>query len=122
MNLNTYNICDDWGWFVDTDNNLLINSTIIELNVPNRKYKMMNYHYNRLYPIEEDEYDYVKNNYKDIENLEMNSSYKKIERKHEKIVEKIQEKNSSIVKTYLYRIGSTTIITALLTYAIFFLI
>ena len=24
MNLNTYNICDDWGWYVDIENNNII--------------------------------------------------------------------------------------------------
>ena len=80
MNLITYNLCDDWGWYIDTDNTLLINSNNFDLNIPNRPYKMMNYHYNRLYTIDEND-DYLKKKYKDIENLEIDSSYKKIDKK-----------------------------------------
>lgn len=113
MNLITYNLCDDWGWYIDTDNTLLINSNNFDLNIPNRPYKMMNYHYNRLYTIDEND-DYLKKKYKDIENLEIDSSYKKIDKK--------QEKNSNSGKKLFYRIGSTTLITALLTCVIYFLI
>lgn len=121
MNLNSYNLCDDWGWYVDTDNTLFINSNRIDFNITNTSYKKMNYHYNRLYKIEEDEYDYFKNNYKDIENLELDYSYKKIEKKQENTQVKIKEKNSNSVNIVLY-VSSTTIIAVLLTYSILFLI
>jgi hypothetical protein len=113
MNLISYNLCDDWGWYVDTDNALFINSNKFHLNIPNRSCKMMNYHYNRLYTIDETD-DYLKQKYKDIENLEIHSNYKKIDKK--------QEKNNNSGQTLFYRIGSTTLITALLTCAIYFLI
>lgn len=119
MNLNTYNLCEDWGWYVDTENNLLINSNfnmaVYNSHKVYNSYKNKNY--SKLCKIEEDEYEYYKNNYKDIENLELEYNYKK---NGTKIQEKEKlEKNENI---NLYKIGSTTLITALLTYAIFFLI
>jgi hypothetical protein len=74
MNLNTYNLCEDWGWYVDTESN-----------------------------------------YKDIENLQLEYNYKENGIKIEVEFDKSENTN-------LYKIGSTTLITALLIYAIFFLI
>lgn len=103
MNSNTNNnLCDDWGWYVDTESNLLINSIT---NIDNQKI-LCNL---SLY---EDEYNYHKNNYRDIENLELDSAYKKFKK----------PTKTRYIGKYIYKIGSTTLITALLTYAIFFLI
>lgn len=99
MHLNTYNnynISEDWGWYVDTENNLFINS--------HKPYKKE----------EKDEYDYYKYNYIDIEEQELNSMYK------EREVNQKCEKETG--QSFLYKIGSTTLITAILTYTIFFLI
>jgi hypothetical protein len=101
MNSNSNNnICDDWGWYFDTEQNSYINSTA------NTGHKKIIYKLSFI----EDEYTYHKNNYRDIENLELDSAYKKI------------EKTNNTGNIFLLRIGSTTLITALLTYAIFFLI
>ena len=108
MNLTTDYICDDWGWYVDTDDILFSNTNV---NMVYNPYKKM--YYNILDKIEEDEYDYYKNNNRDIENLELEYLYKKNKTKN-------KTKNSRQIN--LYKIGSTTLITALLTYAIFFLI
>ena len=114
MNLNTYNIYEDWGWYVDTENNIFINSKIdIIINKPNKKMES-NVKLEKI-DEEKDHYDYYKNNYRDIETLELDSSYKKLEVENEK-------KNKNSGKLFLYKIGSTTLITALLTYVVFFLI
>ena len=101
MNLNKQQLCDDWGWYVDTDENLFINNGV---SMSHKKIK-----YYTLEKLEEDEYDYYEKNNRDIEDLELDSVYEKIEKR-------------DIVKINIYKIGSTTLITALLTYAIFFLI
>ena len=89
MNSNTHNICDDWGWYVDIENNLLINS--------NKSRLYIGYNNNKLSKIEE--YDYFRY-IEDIEDL------------------KSEDKNG----LSFYTIGSTTLISALLTYSILFLI
>jgi hypothetical protein len=111
MNSNKYDdICDDWGWYIDTDNNSFVSSTKFH---PNKHYKNLNNYKLKLYTVNEDvdEYDYYKNNYRDIEKIQLDCSNKKME-KNEK----------SGYQISLYNISSTTIITALLTYTIFFLI
>jgi hypothetical protein len=92
MNSNTHNICDDWGWYVDIENNLLINS--------NKSRLYIGYNNNKLSKIEE--YDYFRyiEDIEDIEDL------------------KSEDKNG----LSFYTIGSTTLISALLTYSILFLI
>jgi len=98
MNLNAnYTISDDWGWFVDIETELYTNI------IDNRNIKVMN----KPYSIKEDSIYYTKN-YKDIEsNLDLY---------HKKFEKYIRKKNT------MYVICSTTIITSVLTYAIFFLI
>jgi hypothetical protein len=122
MNLNTYNLSEDWGWYVDTESNLLINyniNMVYNKCNPYRDTPYKNINDSRLCRIEEeDEYEYYKNNYKDIENLELEYNYKTNGRKIQEKEEKLEKSEN----TNLYKIGSTTLITALLTYAIFFLI
>lgn len=118
MNFNTYNLSEDWGWYVDTESNLLINSNLTMVYNSCNPYKNINY--SRLCRIEEeDEYEYYKNNYKDIESLQLEYNYKTNGIKIQKKIELEFDKSEN---TNLYKIGSTTLITALLTYAIFFLI
>lgn len=112
MKLNQCNICEDWGWYVDIENNNHILPTNLDF-ISHKPYKKINYHYNRLETIEEDEYDYYKKNYKDNEEIELDNCFKK---------QSSEDKKSKDGEIFLYKIGSTTLITALLTYAIFFLI
>jgi hypothetical protein len=121
MNLNEHIICDDWGWYVDTESNLSINSNIFHAN----KYYTNKYQNNKYYKKINDckliklctinevveEYDYYKKNYLEIAKIQLECSSPKTEKK---------EKNDYHIS--LYKIGSTTLITGLLTYAIFFLI
>ena len=101
MNSNTHNICEDWGWYVDIENNLLINSNKSQLYIC----------YNKLSKIEEDDYfKYIEDDYsRYIEDLES----------EECMYKNNKEKNALMS---FYTIGSTTLISALLTYSILFLI
>ena len=102
---NSYNLSEDWGWYVDIETLKPIYQIKTEFVKNNNK--KINYHLNKLEPINEDEYDYYMNNKKDIEYVE--------EFKNE--YDKKEEKNNII--TYY---GSTTLITALLTYVVFFVL
>jgi hypothetical protein len=106
---NSYNLSEDWGWYVDIETLKPIYQIKTEfVKINNKK---LNYHLNRLDPIEEDAYDYYINN--------------KIDRDYEeekfeiKVIEPNKGKDSpNIITAY----GSTTLITALLTCIIFFVI
>lgn len=113
MKLNTYNSYEEsWGWYVDTENNLFIDSNIIDYNSYHVYNPYKNKNYSKIYKIEEDEYEYYKNNYKDIEDFELEPNYYKN-------ITSIEKKPEILT---LYKICSTTLITALLAYTIFFLI
>jgi hypothetical protein len=102
MNVNT-NISEDWGWYIDIENNNYINFSIIEYNHDLKSNKKMNYHLNRLETIEEDnEYDYFKNNYEH----------------NEKILEILQQNNEikKVEKGFFIKLDITTIITTILSY------
>lgn len=114
MNSKTYNLCEDWGWYIDIDNNSSINlkfNMIIYNTYKNKNYlKLTQIQEEKENENENDcEYEYYKNNYKDIEDLEYNLENQK----------DVDKKSINII---LYNICSTTIITALLTYVIFFII
>lgn len=104
---NSYDLCDDWGWYVDIESTKPCFQIKTEfVKVRNKK---LNQHLNNLHTIiEEDEYDYYMNNQKNIETIELNMDLKKYE----------------TIKTcnMVVNIGSTTIITALLTYMLFFVL
>jgi hypothetical protein len=95
------NINDDWGWYIDIENNC-INFTIIEScnNINKNHTKKFNYHFNRLETIEEeDEYYYHKNNYQDkLEDFAENNEINPIE------------------KGFLIKASFTTIVTTIFTY------
>lgn len=103
MNLNTNNLCEDWGWFIDietNDSNILLE--------PCKSIKKINIKFNKLQTIEEDEYDYYEKYYNNPE-----EKYDKIEN---------ENKKSTEPTNVIVNVGSTTLLTALLTYVIFFIL
>ena len=93
MNLNT-NICEDWGWYFDTELNCYISANV-------------NYNkilFNDLSSIE-DEYNYYQQNYKDNEILDY---------------DKFEEKSDS-GEEIMYDACSMTIMAALLLTSVIFL-
>ena len=107
---NSYNLSEDWGWYVDIETLKPIYH--IKTEFVKTKNKKFNYHLNRLDCIEEDEYDYYINNKKDVDYDE--------EIKIKPLIqdEVIITDDLDIIKKY----GSTTLITALLTYVVFFVL
>lgn len=95
-NVTIYNISNDWGWYIDTENNSYINPNIY---IPYKKIVTN-------LPSIEEEYNYHLQNYKDVENLTYEVDLKNLKNNRGEL---------------LYKIGST-LITILLTYIIFFLI
>jgi hypothetical protein len=106
---NSYNLSEDWGWFIDIESLRPIYQIKTEFVKNNNK--KLNYHLNRLDPIEEDEYDYYMNNKKEIDYEE---EILKI-----KINETVKcKEDTNMITAY----GSTTLITALLTCIVFFVL
>jgi len=110
MNVETYSICENWGWYIDIENMRPIGSPIITQNY-NKKNKKPSYHLNRLETINEDEYeyDYLKKS-KHTEESYFDDKFNNIN----------NNINNNIY--YLIRIGTTTIITAILTYVLLFIL
>lgn len=92
INLNEYNISEDWGWFVDTEISLSLNQ-VVQVNEKYNKFKLINI-INKLEKItEEDE--------QDVNDIESLNKFEKINIK------------------YLMEICITTIIGGLVTYLSF---
>jgi hypothetical protein len=90
------NSCDDWGWYVDIENADISNQ--YNYNISKNKNKNIGRYLNKIETIQEIDIEYLS-----FYNNEFN------------------EKNINI-KSYIYKVGSTTIITGLLTYFILFII
>ena len=99
MKLNSYKTFDEWGWFIDIENNCIIEDnyqiekSIYNNNLPVIKEVEQEY---------EDDYDYYKKNYKDPEDIYVDKEVT-ISKKETKIFYKI--------KNYLFKFSSRTIIT-----------
>ncbi len=111
MSLTIYNLTDDWGWFVDTENPQPIYQNKIDIIKNNNK--KFNYHLNKLEPIEEDEYDY----------------YMKNKAKNNKLYEcdkfnydGIDEENRNTSKLFEYIDYKSTTVIGVLTFVIFFVL
>jgi hypothetical protein len=104
MSLTCYNLSDDWGWYIDIESSNPVYQT--------RKdhVKISNKYYNKLETIEEDEYDYYINIQKNLDDISSNN-----------IDINIEQKNLEYVKQIL-NVGSTTMLTAMLTYIIFYML
>jgi hypothetical protein len=107
MKLNTYyHLSDDWGWFIDIENNCFNEN--ISLQPYRSVVKKFNSCVNKLPIIQEDEYEYYHKNYKDPEenyDINLKSPNTNINNKNE------------INKTV--DVYCTTLITALFAYVIF---
>lgn len=103
-----YNLSEDWGWYVDIESTSPVYQIRTDfVKIRNKKFYQ---HYNKLDTINEDDYDCINNKImedgviiKDNENITSN-------------------KNLYYLSNNLLNIWSTTMITALLTYVIFFML
>lgn len=109
MNLKSIQLCDDWGWFIDIESNYF--SQNIPLQTCKPPIKKFNSYLNKLPKIEEDEYEYYHKNYRDPEEI----IYKEVEVDYNI---SLKSSNKNEVNT-IFNVGSTTLITAILTYLIF---
>ncbi len=111
MSSTCYNLSEDWGWYIDIENLkpvYHIRSDFIKI-----QNKKLNQHYNKLETIIEDEYDYYLNNQKNLDDITITNNPEKT----------IDNNNKQYyLSKNLLNIGSTTMITALLTYVIFFML
>lgn len=105
MNYNrSYNASEDWGWFVDIENSETICIFIKSELVKKKNKNKLNIDFNKLEKIYEDEYDYYIKNQRSQEILESEE------------MEKIQKQE----ETSINGIMTTTFVTLLLTYIIYF--
>lgn len=99
MNLNkSYNISQDWGWFVDIEN-----------YDPKTNYIKLEFiKKNRFNTIKENEYSYIdyRKTQNDIDVLSIHNTFE------------LKKDDDNL----FYKVGSTTIITFLLTYFIYFIL
>jgi hypothetical protein len=104
MSLTYGNLSEDWGWYIDIESSNPVYQT--------RKdhVKLSDQYYNKLEIIEEDEYDYYINIQKNLDDI--SSNYFDIN---------FEQKNREYVKQ-ICNIGSTTMLTAMLTYIIFYML
>jgi len=118
MNLNmNHQLSDDWGWFIDVENNNYCENILFQSC--KHIFKKNNLKFNKL-PIihEDDEYEYYQQNYKNPEekyDISTNNGVKNLN------IPKNLNENIN-VDNNIVNIGSTTLITAILTYVIFILL
>lgn len=100
MALNENNLSEYWGWYVDIESE---NITRLQQSNVKKRYNTLEVIY------EEDEYDYYKKNTRDLD-IEAIQEYK-----NEKIDKKIEGH-------LVYKVISTTLITGLLSYIVYFVL
>jgi hypothetical protein len=110
MNLKSYQLCDDWGWFIDIETNNFGENVLLQ-PCSRPRIKKFNSRVNNLPTIEEDEYEYYQKNYKDPEEI----LYKDVQQNYATSLKNSKEN----VNNTVFNVGSTTLITAILTYVIF---
>jgi hypothetical protein len=111
MNLKTFQLCDDWGWFIDVEHDNYDENILLQTCRP--PIKKFNSYINKLPIIQEDEYEYYEKNHRDHEEI----IYKDVEQNYD-INLKPSKEDTKKVNT-VFNVGSTTLITAILTYFIF---
>jgi hypothetical protein len=118
MSLTCYNLSEDWGWYIDIErSNPVYQIRTDFVKIPCKKF---NQHYNKLDIIEEDadedadededEYEYHINNLKKLDDISSKNIDVNIERSNQYYVKK------------MFSVGSTTMLTALLTYVVFYML
>jgi len=108
MSSTYYNLSEDWGWFIDIESSKPVYQIRRDfIKIQNKKF---NTHYTKLKTIEEDEYDYYINNQKSLDDISCNN-----------FDVKIKPNNTDYIKN-IFNIGSTTLITGILTYVILFVL
>jgi len=114
MKLNAYcDICDDWGWFIDIENNCFNEN--ISLQPYRSVIKKFNSCVNKLPIIQEDEYEYYHKNYKDLEEIyDIN-----LERSNKNNNNSNNNSNKNSNTNTIFNVCSTTLISSLLAYVIF---
>ena len=111
MSLTCYNLSEDWGWYVDIESSNPVYQ--IRTDFVNKPSKKLNQHYNKLDTIkEEDEYDYYINNQNKLDDISSKNIDVDIEHNNN---------NKEYVKK-MFSVGSTTMLTALLTYVVFYML
>ena len=111
MSLTCYNLSEDWGWYVDIE----ISNPVYQIRTDfvKKPSKKLNQHYNKLDTIEEeDEYEYHINNLKKLYDISSKNIDVDIEHNNN---------NKEYVKK-MFSVGSTTMLTALLTYVVFYML
>jgi hypothetical protein len=112
MSLTCYNLSEDWGWYVDIE----ISNPVYQIRTDfvKKPSKKLNQHYNKLDTIEEeDEYEYHINNLKKLDDISSKNIDVDIEHNN--------NNNKEYVKK-MFSVGSTTMLTALLTYVVFYML
>jgi hypothetical protein len=110
MSSTCYNLTEDWGWYVDIENMNPIYQTRKEFaTIPHRKFKT---HYNKLEPIEEDEYEYYLDKQKNLDDLLINKNDENID----------DNNKENKISNNLIKFTSTTMISALITYIVFYIL
>ena len=109
MSSTCYNLTEDWGWYVDIENMNPIYQTRKEFaKIPHRNFKT---HYNKLELIEEDEYEYYLDKQKNLDDLLINKNN-----------ENISDNKQNNIADNLINFTSTTMVTALVTYIVFYIL
>jgi hypothetical protein len=113
MILKSCQLCDEWGWFIDieTDN---YGENILLQPCSRPRIKKFNSCVNNLPTIEEDEFEYYQKNYKDPEEI----IYKEVQQNYDINLKKSKQKLNNTI----FNVGSTTLITAVLTYIVFIIL
>ena len=107
MSLTSYNLSEDWGWYIDIESSNPVYQIRTDfVKIPLKKF---NQHYN-LEIIVEDEYDYYLSNQKNLDDISLKTTDINIEHDNQQYVKQ------------LFNVGSTTMLTALLTYMIFYML
>jgi hypothetical protein len=111
MSLTCYNLSEDWGWYIDIESSNPVYQIRTDfVKIPCKKF---NQHYNKLDIIEEeDEYEYHINNLKKLDDISSKNIDVDIEHNNN---------NKEYVKK-MFSVGSTTMLTALLTYVVFYML